>query len=144
MKKILTLSLLFLAPICVIADEDTSVNGVEAPQWKDFAPSAFVDVKEPKGIGKFNDTATYWYKRRVEFENSIEQCKLLESSDLQFTCYQDLKVKQYQKNSDYNARLEAIENSKMVPQEIYDKTTNMLPLGNITNMMRFQPNEFNR
>ena len=63
---------------------------------------------------------------------------------MQFTCYQDLKVKQYQKNSDYNARLEAIENSKMVPQEIYDKTTNMLPLGNITNMMRFQPNEFNR
>ncbi|MBR6634119.1 MAG: primosomal protein N', partial [Clostridia bacterium] len=42
---------------------------------KDFAPSAFVDVEEPKGLGKFNVTAKYWYQRRLAFEEGIEVCK---------------------------------------------------------------------
>jgi len=140
MKKILLLSLL-LVPFMAFADEPVQINGVDEPQWKDFAPPAFINVTEPKGIGKLNDTATYWYKRKVEFESGIEKCRTVEDSEAQFTCYQDLKVKQYQKNSDYNARLEAIEQSKMVPGEMFDRTNNMLPLGNITNMMHFQHNE---
>ena len=140
MKKII-LSLLLLAPLCVIADEDYSLNGIDEPQWKDFAPPAFVNASEPKGIGKLNDTATYWYRRRMEFNNGIEKCRTVENNELKINCYQDLKVKQYQKNSDYNARLEAQEKANLGPQEMFDRTTNMLPLGGFTNMMRFQPNE---
>ena len=56
MKKIIV-SLLFLsAPFSVFAeDKILSLNGLEEPQWKDFAPVAYVDVKEPKGLGKFNE-----------------------------------------------------------------------------------------
>lgn len=145
MKKIIV-SLLFLsAPFSVFAeDKILSLNGLEEPQWKDFAPVAYVNVKEPKGLGKFNDTNAYWYKRRVSFEQGIEKCREIKKNDDKLACYQDLKVKQYQKNSDYNARLEAIEYSKMYPQEMQDGTTNMYPIGGLlNNFSKFQPNELN-
>ena len=144
MKKLLTLSLLLIA-LSVIADEEaTTINGIDEPQWKDFAPVAYVNVKEPKGLGKFNDVVAYWYKRKVEFDKGIEQCRAIEQNDAKFTCYQDLKVKQYQKNSDYNARIEAMERQRMNPQEMQDPTTNMYPIGGlINNFSKFQPNELN-
>jgi hypothetical protein len=144
MKKVI-IALLLCFPLFALAEEKrTSLEGVDAPQWKDFAPVAYRDVKEPKGFAKFNDVAAYWYKRRVSFENGIEDCRKLQNDDEKFSCYQDLKVKQYQKNSDYNARLEAVERSKMYPQEMQDNTTNMYPIGGIlNNFSKFQPNELN-
>ena len=54
----------------------------------------------------------------------------------------DKDIKQYQKNSDYNARLEAQERARMVPREMYDRTNTMLPIGGyLNNFARFQPNE---
>ena len=141
MKKLFILSLL-LAPVCVFADDVLSINGVEEPQWKNFAPPAYVDVTEPKGFGKFNDTAAYWYKRKVDFEQNRENCRNSKNAEEMVTCYQQLKVKQYQKNSDYNARLEAIENAKKNPLEMNNMTTDMIPInGYLNNFSRFQPNE---
>ena len=141
MKKIIILSL-FIAPLLVFAHEEISLEGLEEPQWKDFAPIAYVDVKEPKGLGKFNDVTAYWYKRKVEFEKDIEKCRAVVHNDEKLTCYQDLKVKQYQKNSDYNARIEAMERQRMNPQEMQDPTTNMYPIGGILqNFGKYQPNE---
>ena len=143
MKKFLILSLL-LMPFVAVADETTIINGIDEPQWKDFAPVAYVNVKEPKGLGKFNDVVAYWYKRKVEFDKGIEQCRAIEQNEAQFTCYQELKVKQYQKNSDYNARIEAMERQRMNPQEIQNPTQNMYPIdGIINNFTKFQPNELN-
>ena len=145
MKKFLTLSLLLITAVTVIAEEEAvTINGIDEPQWKDFAPVAYVNVKEPKGLGKFNDVVAYWYKRKVEFDKGIEACRAIEQNDAKFTCYQDLKVKQYQKNSDYNARIEAMERQRMNPQEIQDPTTNMYPIGGFINSFtKFQPNELN-
>jgi len=141
MKKLLVLSLLLLG-LSVIAKEDVSLEGLDEPQWKDFAPIAYVDVQEPKGLAKFNDVVGYWYKRKVEFDKNIEKCRAIEKNDEKISCYQDLKVKQYQKNSDYNARIEAMERQRMNPQEIQDPTTNMYPIGGIIqNFGMFQPNE---
>ena len=141
MKKIITLLMLSL-PLLVCAKDDISLDGLEEPQWKDFAPVAYVDVKEPEGLAKFNDVVAYWYKRRVEFDNGIEKCRGLERNNERLVCYQNLKVKQYQKNSDYNARLEAMERERMNPQEIQMPTTNMYPIGGLLeNFGRYQPNE---
>ena len=143
MKKIILLSLLVL-PLVAYAVDEYSINGVEEPQWKDFAPVAYVDVKEPKGLTRFNDVIAYWYKRKVEFDKGIEKCRAIENNETKFTCYQDLKVKQYQKNSDYNARIEAMERQRMNPQEMQDATQNMYPIGGLLNNFRqMQPNEFN-
>ena len=141
MKKIIIL-LLLLAPVFVFAKEEVSLEGLDEPQWKDFAPIAYVDVKEPKGLVKFNDIVAYWYKRKVEFDKGIEKCRAVEHNDDKIRCYQDLKVVQYQKNSDYNARIEAMERQRMSPQEMQDPTTNMYPIGGlIQNFSKYQPNE---
>ena len=142
MKKVL-LCLIFCIPVTAIAVEKQVVSGVEEPQWKDFSPVAYVNVKEPKGIAKFNDTGVYWYKRRVEFESGIEKCRSIEQADDRVACYQKLKVKQYAKNSDYNARLEAMDNERKMPQSMQNPTSNMLELNNAVNtFMNMQPNEF--
>lgn len=139
MKKILIL-LAIMVPISVIAEE--AFSGVNEPEWKDFAPHAYINIEQPKGIGKLNETASYWYKRKADFESSIKECREMTDYDAQLSCYQEVKIKQYQKNSDYNARLEAQERARMVPQEMYDRTNTMLPIGGyLNNFARFQPNE---
>ena len=142
MKKILILALL-MAPIISLADEPVLINGVEEPQWKDFAPKAYVNIEEPKGVvGKLNETAKYWYKRKVAFDKAINECRSLSDEEGRFTCYQKVKVKQYQENSDYNARLEAEEQARRMPQEMQDRTDTMLPISDyINSFSRFQPNE---
>ena len=141
MKKFIMLSLLFI-PMVVLAADETALQGFDEPQWKDFAPVAYKDVQEPKGLAKFNDVVGYWYKRRVEFDKGIEKCREIEKADDKIACYQELKVKQYQKNNDYNARIEAMERQKMNPQEMQDPTSNMYPLGGIIDTFtKFQPNE---
>lgn len=141
MKKFLILALM-VSPLLALAAEDISLEGLEEPQWKDFAPVAYVDVKEPKGLVKFNDVVAYWYKRRVEFDNGIQKCRAVEPNDAKINCYQELKIKQYQKNSDYNARIEAMERERMNPQEMQDPTTNMYPIGGLLqNFSKYQPNE---
>ncbi len=141
MKKIIVLFLLSL-PLLAFAKDDISLTGLDEPQWKDFAPIAYVDVQEPKGLAKFNDVIAYWYKRKVEFDKNIEKCRALERNDEKLVCYQDLKVKQYQKNSDYNARIEAMEQERMNPVEMQNPTMNMYPVGGLfQNLGKYQPNE---
>ncbi len=139
MKKLLV-ALMLILPISAIAEEDF---GMKVPQWKDFAPTAYIDVKEPKGImGKLNVTAKYWYERKVAFEEELVNCKVIESYEERFSCYEDLKVKQFRENTDYNARIEArsVENGAI--PEMMDRTENMLPVGNyINNFSRMMPNE---
>lgn len=142
MKRLAILTAL-LVPMFAIAAEEVVFDGITEPLWKDFAPSAFVNIEEPKGLGKLNETATYWYKRKLDFDSSIEECRLMEDADMKFSCFQEVKVKQYQKNSDYNARIEAQERTRMGPREMYDRTDTMLPIGGyLNNFTRFQPNEF--
>ena len=47
MKKILIL-LAFLVPFAAIADDVVTINGVDEPEWKDFAPHAYINIEEPK------------------------------------------------------------------------------------------------
>ena len=136
MKKLLA-SLLLFVPIAVMADD----YGITVPEWKDFAPQAFIDVKAPKGLGKLNVTAKYWYDRKVAFDESIAECSEFEAANDRFDCYEKVKARQYALNSEYNARLEAQNNPQI--QEMRNPTDNMLPIGNyIDAMTRNMPNEF--
>jgi hypothetical protein len=137
MKKFLV-ALCLALPLVAIADE----LGLNEPQWKDFAPKTFVDVQEPKGLGKFNVTAKYWYERRMAFEEGILECQAIEVYDERFTCYESLKVKQFKENTDYNARIEAQRQMNANIPEMSDRTDNMLQLNNYVNTYtRFMPNE---
>jgi len=140
MKRFIAVCLL-LTPLLVFAEQDMGVN---VPEWSDFAPKAFVDVKEPKGFSKWNPNYQYWYERKIEFENGLEECKALEANDERFNCYEKLKVKQYKSNNDYNARMEAKINGTSSVPGMQSRTDNMLPIGGyLNNMMRYMPNEVN-
>lgn len=137
MKKFIAICAIIL-PLAVIADD----FGIKIPEWKDFAPSAFADVQNQGKLAKFNVTANYWYERRVEFEAGLEECKALESNDERYNCYENLKVKQYKENTDYNARIEAQQRAASGIPEMSSKTDTMLPINNyLNNLPRFQANE---
>ena len=137
MKKII-LGLALLLPLAVIAED----FGLNVPQWKDFAPTAFIDVKEPKRLGKLNVTAKYWYERRIAFEEGIEACKSLDTHEEKFTCYERLKVKQFQLNTEYNAKIEAQQQSMSVTiPEMQNRTDMMLPINMFGGYANMIPNE---
>lgn len=137
MKKIV-LALVLLIPLTAFAEEDFGVN---VPEWSDFAPKAFVNVKEPRGLQKLNVTAKYWYQRRVEFESALSDCKSLEANDERFSCYEKLKVAEFKLNDDYNAKLEAEMNRRSSIPGMENPVDNMLPLGGYLDSLRFMPNE---
>ena len=115
--------------------------GLNVPQWKDFAPSAFVDVQEPKGLGKFNVTAKYWYERRISFEEGISECQSLETHEEKFDCYERLKIVQFKLNTEYNARIEAKQNSMSGIPEMQNRTDTMLPINMFGGYAQMIPNE---
>ena len=139
MKKFLAATLL-LIPLAVSASSDYGMN---VPKWEDFAPKAFVNVDEPKGLGKLNVTAKYWYERRLAFYDSLAECREMEAHEERFSCYEALKSKQYRENSDYNARIEAKEyNMSSDLQGMGNMTNTMIPVNNYVNSFtQFMPNE---
>ena len=136
MKKFL-ISLILLLPLASIADD----FGLNVPQWKDFAPSAFIDVKEPKGLGKFNVTAKYWYERKIAFEEGIEACASLDTHEEKFNCYEILKVKQFKLNTEYNAKIEAQQQSMSGIPEMQNRTDTMVPINMFGGYANMIPNE---
>ena len=137
MKKIILLMAL-LFPLNVLADD----LGLQEPVWKDFAPTAFVDVQEPKVFKRLNVTAKYWYQRRLDFEAELLDCQTKESYEERFSCYEDLKSKQFRENTDYNARIEAQRNLNSAIPEMNNRTDTMIPIGNyLNNYTRMMPNE---
>ena len=139
MKKFIA-TLLLLVPLSALAVDDFGLN---VPQWKDFAPTAYIDVKEPNGLmGKLNVTAKYWYERRMAFEEGLAECQLLENYEERFSCYENLKIQQFKQNSDYNARIEARMQNSIEMQQMNSINGNMLPLNNMmNNYTQFMPNE---
>lgn len=136
MKKIL-FTLALILPLASFAED----FGLNVPQWKDFVPTAYVDVKEPKGLGKLNVTAKYWYERKVAFEEGIETCASLETHEEKFTCYENLKVSQFQQNSEYNAKIEAQQQSYQSIPEMRNPTDTMLPVNMFGGYTQMMPNE---
>lgn len=140
MKKIVALILL-LIPLAAFAEQDFGVN---VPEWKDFAPKAYINVQAPKGLSKWNPNVVYWFERRVEFQDTLDACRSLEASDERFSCYEKLKVEQYKLNNDYNARLEAKINGVSSVPGMESPTDKMIPINGdfINNTTRWMPNEF--
>ena len=136
MKKFL-ISLILLLPLTSIADD----FGLNVPQWKDFAPKAFIDVQAPKGFGKLNVTAKYWYERKLAFEEGIEACKSLETHEEKFNCYEILKVKQFKLNTEYNAKIEAQQQSMSNIPEMQNRTDTMVPINMFGGYANMIPNE---
>lgn len=138
MKKFLVFCLIAF-PMVAMAEDDF---GFKIPEWSEFAPATYVNVEKPTKLGKLNKVSSYWYERRVEFESALADCEAKASNDERFTCYEELKSKQYRENTDYNARIEAQRPAYSGIQEMSSRTDTMLPINSyINSITRFQPNE---
>lgn len=76
MKKILVL-LAVILPLYAAAEDVVSLDGLNEPEWKSFVPPAYVDVDEPKGLGKLNETAAYGIKEELNLKTVFRNAELL-------------------------------------------------------------------
>ncbi len=97
MKKVL-ISFVLMNMFFVVANAEV----VLAPQWSEFCPVSYMNAKS----SKWNTDNNYWYERRVQFENSIDQCSSYKGDDLK-SCYQQVRDAELNKNNAWNAKVEA-------------------------------------
>ena len=51
---------------------------VFAPEWTEFCPPRYCESNE----NVFSKDATYWYKRRLQFNNAIAKCATYQGAKL--------------------------------------------------------------
>ncbi len=89
MKKILLFTI-FIASCILLSQNISYSETITEPQWSEFAPPLYENAifKKTKLNSKKYMENNYWALRRVKFQKSILECKVLskKSSDLS-ACY---------------------------------------------------------
>ena len=94
MKK-LVLASLILAEFAGI-----SANAaVFAPEWTEFCPPRYCESNE----NMFSKDATYWYKRRLQFNSAVARCSAYQGAKLD-ACYEELRAAENRKNEVWDVR----------------------------------------
>ena len=79
MKKILFIGLFITAAAICIAPQEAKAESVTEPQWSEFCPPLYENAvfKKTKRNSKKNMENNYWALRKVKFQKSILECKVL-------------------------------------------------------------------
>ena len=96
MKKIVVTLLVFMELANIAA-----TAAVFAPEWTEFCPPKYCESNE----NMFSKDATYWYKRRLQFNNALARCSALHGAELD-ACYADLRAAEARKNQVWDVRYE--------------------------------------
>jgi hypothetical protein len=107
MKKffLLSISSLFIVNIA-------SAEIVLAPQWSEICPKSYLSAKQTR----FDKDQNYWYERRLQFEESINQCKAYQGDDLK-ECYEKVREQEGNKNARWNTYVDAYNEQTKQEQE---------------------------
>jgi len=95
-KYILVAAFLLSTPMLMKADA-----AVFAPEWTEFCPPRYCESNE----NMFSKDATYWYKRRLQFNNALARCSGLHGAE-QDSCYAELRAAEARKNQVWDVRYE--------------------------------------
>ena len=96
MKKLLITAMMFAGIVNI------AVNAaVFAPEWTEFCPPRYCDSNE----NKFSKDATYWYKRRIQFNNALAKCAVYQGEQLD-SCYEEIRAAEMRKNKVWDVRQE--------------------------------------
>ena len=93
MKRIFVALMVFFTS-CTIANA-----AIFAPEWTEFCPPHYCDSNE----NVFSKDATYWYKRRIQFENALSKCSAYKGKELD-NCYDELRAAEERKNEVWAVR----------------------------------------
>lgn len=88
---ILLLVVFFIAP--------ASWAVVFEPEWTEFCPPKYCDSNE----NAFSKDATYWYKRRMQFQKSLKRCSEFKGAELD-SCYDEIRAAELRKNKVWDVR----------------------------------------
>ena len=69
------------------------------PEWTEFCPPRYCDSNE----NAFSKDATYWYKRRVQFQRSLQRCSEFKGAELD-GCYEEIRAHEARKNKVWDVR----------------------------------------
>ena len=72
---------------------------VFAPEWTEFCPPRYCESNE----NVFSKDATYWYKRRLQFNNALARCSVFKGEQLD-ACYDELRAAENRKNEVWDVR----------------------------------------
>lgn len=72
-----------------------------APEWTEFCPPKYCESNE----NAFSKDATYWYKRRMQFNNALSKCSSYTGEELD-KCYEELRAAEDRKNKVWDVRQE--------------------------------------
>jgi len=72
---------------------------VFAPEWTEYCPPRYCESNE----NAFSKDATYWYKRRIQFEKSLAQCSLYKGVERD-SCYEEIRAAEERKNKVWDVR----------------------------------------
>ena len=97
MKKII----LFGVVLLVFISFKAAYAATFAPEWTEFCPPKYCESNE----NVFSKDATYWYKRRLQFNNALARCSALHGAELD-ACYADLRAAEARKNQVWDVRYE--------------------------------------
>lgn len=94
MKKLIAITIL------LVEIAGLSVNAaVFAPEWTEFCPPKYCESNE----NAFSKDATYWYKRRLQFNNAVAKCSAFTGEQLD-ACYDELRAAENRKNEVWDVR----------------------------------------
>ena len=93
-KKIIIASLVMIFMVMTACHA-----AVFAPEWTEFCPPRYCDSNE----NAFSKDATYWYKRRVQFNNALRKCSEYKGSELD-NCYTEIREAEARKNKVWDVR----------------------------------------
>ena len=94
MKKIVVTLLVFMELASIAASA-----AVFAPEWTEFCPPRYCESNE----NAFSKDATYWYKRRLQFNNALAKCSAYKGEQLD-SCYEELRAAENRKNEVWDVR----------------------------------------
>lgn len=126
MKKIfLTLLILLSIPAAGFAEV------ILAPQWTEFCPASYTNAQP----SKLNSSKTYWYNRRLQFEDSISQCGSYTGEDLK-SCYSQVRSAELSKNKVWNEKIQAEEESWARLQEYNNTQSTFRTINNLIDKIK--------
>ena len=79
-----------------------SAEIILAPQWSEICPKSYLNAKQTR----FDKDQNYWYERKLQFEESLNQCKAYQGEDLK-ECYAKVKEQESNKNERWNTYVDA-------------------------------------
>ena len=85
----------------VIIGFNVNAAPILAPEWTEFCPPIYCESNETV----FSKDATYWYKRRIQFNNALAKCSAFQGEQLD-RCYDEIRAAEERKNKVWDVRQE--------------------------------------